>query len=97
FEEVLYRWVLETGLRPQNRYFCLSGGFKTMSAAMQKAAAARRGGSVSCVGGGQAINHRSDFGSQAAAEPALDSFRARGWLAAVSERERPRVPAAKHP
>src|SRR5581483_5025790 len=39
FEEVLYRWVLETGLRPQNRYFCLSGGFKTMSAAMQKAAA----------------------------------------------------------
>lgn len=38
FEEVLYRWWLEkaAGGLP---YVCLSGGFKTMSAAMQKAAA----------------------------------------------------------
>jgi adenosine deaminase len=39
FEEVLYRWVLESGTLPDGRFFCLSGGFKTMSAAMQKAAA----------------------------------------------------------
>lgn len=39
FEEVLYRWWLEN--RPANDppHVCLSGGFKTMSAAMQKAAA----------------------------------------------------------
>ncbi len=39
FEEVLYRWILATGTRPEERYICLSGGFKTMSAAVQKAAA----------------------------------------------------------
>lgn len=39
FEEVLYRWVLASVPDPATRYFCLSGGFKTMSAAMQKAAA----------------------------------------------------------
>jgi len=39
FEEVLYRWILDTRTRPKDRYICLSGGFKTMSAAMQKAAA----------------------------------------------------------
>jgi len=39
FEEVMYRWILETRTRPEDRYVCLSGGFKTMSAAMQKAAA----------------------------------------------------------
>jgi adenosine deaminase/REP element-mobilizing transposase RayT len=39
FEEVLYRWVLSTGTRADNRCFCLAGGFKTISAAMQKAAA----------------------------------------------------------
>ncbi len=38
FEETLYRWVLASGASPLNRYFCLSGGFKTMSAAVQKAA-----------------------------------------------------------
>ena len=38
FEEVLYRWVLEPAARPEARFFCLSGGFKTMSAAIQKAA-----------------------------------------------------------
>ena len=38
FEEVLYRWVLErSGELPP--WFCLTGGFKTMSAAVQKAAA----------------------------------------------------------
>lgn len=39
FEEVLYRWWLEK--RPDSGlpHVCLSGGFKTMSAAMQKAAA----------------------------------------------------------
>jgi len=37
FEEVLYRWwLLHAGDAPP--YVCLSGGFKTMSAAMQKAA-----------------------------------------------------------
>ncbi len=37
FEEVLYRWYREqSGEEPP--YVCLSGGFKTMSAAMQKAA-----------------------------------------------------------
>ena len=39
FEEVMYRWVLHTQVPPGDRYICLSGGFKTMSAAMQKAAA----------------------------------------------------------
>lgn len=39
FEEVLYRWVLASAPDPASRFFCLSGGFKTMSAAMQKAAA----------------------------------------------------------
>jgi len=38
FEEVLYRWwLLHAGDEPP--YVCLSGGFKTMSAAVQKAAA----------------------------------------------------------
>ncbi len=39
FEEVLYRWMLDVAPDPQSRYVCLAGGFKTMSAAMQKAAA----------------------------------------------------------
>jgi hypothetical protein len=39
FEEVLYRWVLESTTRPEKRYFCVAGGFKTMSNAVQKAAA----------------------------------------------------------
>lgn len=39
FEDVLHRWILEAAPDPQSRYFCLSGGFKTMSAAVQKAAA----------------------------------------------------------
>ena len=39
FEEVLYRWIIETETQPDERFVCLSGGFKTMSAAMQKAAA----------------------------------------------------------
>lgn len=39
FEEVLYRWILNSQTKPEERYICLSGGFKTMSAAMQKAAA----------------------------------------------------------
>lgn len=38
FEEVLYRWILATNSGPEGRALCLSGGFKTMSAAMQKAA-----------------------------------------------------------
>ncbi len=38
FEEVLYRWMIaKRGSQPP--FVCLSGGFKTMSAAMQKAAA----------------------------------------------------------
>ena len=48
FEEVLFRWVLDSGTRPEDRWFCLSGGFKTMSAAMQKAAAVFGGGGVPC-------------------------------------------------
>ncbi|MCC6235631.1 MAG: hypothetical protein IT580_23545 [Verrucomicrobiales bacterium] len=39
FEEVLYRWMLDCAPLPEDRYVCLAGGFKTMSAAMQKAAA----------------------------------------------------------
>lgn len=39
FEEVLYRWLLEVAPNPASRHFCLAGGFKTMSAALQKAAA----------------------------------------------------------
>ncbi|MCX8156286.1 MAG: hypothetical protein N3J91_07565 [Verrucomicrobiae bacterium] len=39
FEEVLYRWILHAQVPPPERYVCLAGGFKTMSAAMQKAAA----------------------------------------------------------
>lgn len=39
FEETLYRWILDAGTPLDQRYICLAGGFKTMSAAMQKAAA----------------------------------------------------------
>jgi adenosine deaminase len=39
FEEVLYRWMLHVAPDPSNRYVCLAGGYKTISAAMQKAAA----------------------------------------------------------
>lgn len=38
FEEVLYRWILEVSPEPSSRWICLAGGFKTMSAAMQRAA-----------------------------------------------------------
>jgi adenosine deaminase len=38
FEEVLYRWWLEKAGPAGHPHVCLSGGFKTMSAAMQKAA-----------------------------------------------------------
>ncbi|MBN8247354.1 MAG: hypothetical protein J0L84_07910, partial [Verrucomicrobia bacterium] len=46
FEEVLYRWILETNTRPEDRSVCIAGGFKTMSAAMQKAAAVLGAGNV---------------------------------------------------
>lgn len=39
FEEILYRWLLHHHVPPSERHICLTGGFKTMSAAMQKAAA----------------------------------------------------------
>ncbi|MBL9176720.1 MAG: hypothetical protein JNM65_01580 [Verrucomicrobiaceae bacterium] len=39
FEEVLYRWWLGKCPEDAPPHVCLSGGFKTMSAAMQKAAA----------------------------------------------------------
>lgn len=39
FEEILYRWILDRGGAAPSRHICLAGGFKTMSAAMQKAAA----------------------------------------------------------
>ncbi|MGC9036402.1 MAG: CRISPR-associated ring nuclease [Verrucomicrobiia bacterium] len=39
FEEVLYRWMIEKKKSTSSLpYVCLSGGFKTMAAAMQKAA-----------------------------------------------------------
>ncbi len=38
FNEVLLRWILDTNTTPGSRYFCLSGGYKSMSAAVQKAA-----------------------------------------------------------
>jgi adenosine deaminase len=38
FEEVMFRWFLASRTGPEQRYVCLTGGFKTMSAAMQKAA-----------------------------------------------------------
>jgi len=38
FEEVLYRWMIDVAPNPGSRWVCLAGGFKTMSAAMQKAA-----------------------------------------------------------
>lgn len=38
FEEVLYRWVLASSPVPSTRFVCLSGGYKTISAAVQKAA-----------------------------------------------------------
>lgn len=38
FEEVLHRWWLERSPADDAPHVCLSGGFKTMSAAMQKAA-----------------------------------------------------------
>ena len=37
FEEVLFRWLLAKAPDPANRHVCLAGGFKTMSAAMQRA------------------------------------------------------------
>lgn len=39
FEEVLYRWIVHMAPDPSSRHVCLAGGYKTMSAAMQKAAA----------------------------------------------------------
>jgi adenosine deaminase len=39
FEEVLYRWMLAMAPDPGSRYVCLAGGYKTISAAVQKAAA----------------------------------------------------------
>jgi len=39
FEEILYRWFLQHKGDSEKPYVCLAGGFKTMSAAMQKAAA----------------------------------------------------------
>ena len=38
FEENLFRWILDRAPTPTDRYICLAGGFKTMSAAMQRAA-----------------------------------------------------------
>lgn len=38
FEEVLFRWLLAAAPTPEERHVCLAGGFKTMSAAMQRAA-----------------------------------------------------------
>jgi adenosine deaminase len=38
FDEVMCRWILEKAPDPETRYICLAGGFKTMSAAMQRAA-----------------------------------------------------------
>ncbi len=38
FEEVLYRWMLAACPEPGERYVCLAGGYKTISAAMQRAA-----------------------------------------------------------
>lgn len=38
FEEVLLRWILDSNTRPEDRHFCLAGGFKTISSAVQKAA-----------------------------------------------------------
>jgi adenosine deaminase len=38
FEEILYRWILQADAPIDQRWFCLSGGFKTMSASVQKAA-----------------------------------------------------------
>lgn len=38
FEEILYRWVLASSPVPSTRFVCLSGGYKTISAAVQKAA-----------------------------------------------------------
>lgn len=38
FEEVLCRWIVESAPRVGDRWICASGGFKTMSAAMIRAA-----------------------------------------------------------
>jgi adenosine deaminase len=38
FEEVLYRWILESEPDPDRRYVSLNGGYKTISASVQKAA-----------------------------------------------------------
>jgi adenosine deaminase len=38
FEEALLRWILDRAPDPTLRHICLAGGFKTMSAAMQRAA-----------------------------------------------------------
>jgi adenosine deaminase len=38
FEEILYRWILQGKVPADRRWFCLSGGYKTMSASVQKAA-----------------------------------------------------------
>lgn len=38
FEEVLFRWLLARAPDPAQRWVCLAGGYKTISAAMQRAA-----------------------------------------------------------
>ncbi len=59
FEEVMYRWILETAPLSAGRHICLAGGFKTMSAAMQKAAAVLGAADVFHVLADAAVNDAS--------------------------------------
>lgn len=93
FEEVLFRWILDRAPDPAGRYVCLAGGFKTMSAAMQRAAGFFGAAEVFHVLASPAVN-TPDLVDQAAASGALAFVRLgpeSGWpqLQALSARDFP--------
>lgn len=80
FEEVMYRWLLETRTPSDRRYVCLTGGFKTMSAAMQKGAAVLGAADVFHVLAEDAFE--SETGRKRPPETVSEILEAyqRGWL-----------------
>lgn len=94
FEEVLHRWILWRAPNPECRYISLAGGYKTMSAAFQRAAqlfGARQVFHVLCdpifQDGPRALEARN------AAE--VEEARARGALHFIGLGEEPGWPALR--
>lgn len=76
FEEVLFRWVLDSATKPEDRYFCHAGGFKTMSAAMQKVAGVFGAAEVFHVLADKCFGHES--GEPREPRTVAEIFEARG-------------------